>query len=78
MSQGALAGNSSYLNDAQTYYAAHLNQESELDGQIVVDWNQVYWASALIMADLTDAGAFHMAIQTFLDKWVCGAGAIIK
>ena len=44
----------------------------------MVDWNQVYWASALIMADLTDAGAFHMAIQTFLDEWVCGAGGLIK
>ncbi len=78
MSFCAPAGNSSYLNDAQTYYAAHLNRESDLDGEIVVDWNQVYWASALIMADLTNAGAFHMAIQTFLDEWVCGAGGLIK
>ena len=59
-------GNMSYLTDAQNFYSLHINEESGNDGQLITDWNNVYWASNLLLANLTGTGAYHDAVQVML------------
>ena len=59
----APAGNFSYLTDAQNFYQLHLNEESGNDGELLTDWNNVYWASNVLLANLTNTGAYHTAVQ---------------
>ena len=66
----AFAGNSSYLTDAQNFYTLHLSSESGLDSELLTDWNNVYWASNLLLANLTGTAAYHDAIQVrCTPKW---------
>lgn len=45
------------------YYSAHVNQESATDVDLVTDWDHLFWASNVLLAEATDEGAFHMATQ---------------
>lgn len=57
------AGNTSYLTDAQNFYSLHINSEGGNDNQLLTDWNNVYWASNLLLANLTGTAAYHDAIK---------------
>ena len=61
------AGNGSYLSDAQNFYTLHLSSESDLDSELLTDWNNVYWASNLLLANLTGTAAYHDAIKVRCD-----------
>ncbi len=52
-----------YLDDVNYYYSAHVNQESATDVDLVTDWDHLFWASNVLLAEATDEGAFHMATQ---------------
>ena len=66
------------------YYSLHLDKEDDLDTQLLTDWDNLYWASNVLLANLTSAklptesGSFHQATQDFLKKWVCGSGGTVK
>jgi hypothetical protein len=52
-----MAGNVQYLKDAEFYYTQHIYQEGGVDEMLLYDWNNVYWASNVLLAQLTDGGA---------------------
>ena len=45
------------------WYAAHIDREGERDAAIITDWDNLFWASNVLLAGLTDQGAFHIATQ---------------
>lgn len=45
------------------YYGAHLDQESAQDADLVTDWDHMFWAANVLLAQATDQGAFHVATQ---------------
>eukprot|EP00884_Botryococcus_braunii_P018967 jgi/Botrbrau1/5754/Bobra.0134s0026.2 len=59
-------GNSSYLNDVNKYYEAHKRLEGDRDKSLVTNWDNLFWASNVLLATTTDAGAFHIATQVLL------------
>lgn len=38
----------------------------------VYDWSSYYWASCVLLAQLTDGGTYHERSQHFMKMWVCG------
>ncbi|CAL8466081.1 g5617 [Coccomyxa elongata] len=64
-------GERAYLDDVNYYYSAHVNQESATDVDLVTDWDHLFWASNVLLAEATDEGAFHMATQGMLKQWIC-------
>lgn len=73
-----------YDNGVNVYYSLHLDKEDDLDAQLITDWDNLFWASNVLLANLTssklpsEAGSFHQATQSFLKQWVCGAGGTVK
>lgn len=51
------AGNTleAYMTDVQTFYVAHVYQEYS-SGKMLYNWNNMYWASNVFLAQLTDQG----------------------
>ena len=45
------------------FYSDHLIQEGGEDGDLLTDWNHMFWAANVLLAELTDQGAFHQATQ---------------
>jgi hypothetical protein len=39
---------------------------------LVYDWSSYYWASNVLLAELTNGGTFHERSQFFMQQWVCG------
>ena len=74
----APAGNLSYLTDAQNFYQLHLNEESGDDGELLTDWDNVYWASNVLLANLTNTGAYHTAVQVRGSPPGCKKLALLK
>ncbi|KAK9804363.1 hypothetical protein WJX72_009368 [[Myrmecia] bisecta] len=68
------SGDQGYLADVNQFYGDHIDQEGDQDSFLITDWDHVFWASNVLLAQLTDQGAFHMATQNFLKQWICGAG----
>ena len=51
-----------YLQDAQNFYIAHVYQESSSQ-LILYNWDNMYWAGNVFMAQLTDEGAQERSRQ---------------
>jgi hypothetical protein len=49
--------------DVNKYYEAHKRLEGEKDKTLVTNWDNLFWASNVLLATTTDAGAFHLATQ---------------
>ena len=47
---------SAYLQDAQNFYIAHVYQETSSQ-LLLYNWDNMYWASNVFLAQLTDEGA---------------------
>ncbi len=45
------------------YYAAHKQLEGDRDKTLITNWDNLFWASNVLLAGVTDAGAFHIATQ---------------
>lgn len=72
------AGEEAYYTNVNLYYQQHLDNESDLDDDLITNWDNLFWASNVLLANVTDSGAFHQASQSFLKQWVCGSGGIVK
>jgi endoglucanase len=60
-----------YLQDVNKYYGAHVDMEGERDLSLTFDWDNMFFASNVLLAQLTDEGAFHVAVQDMLKQWIC-------
>lgn len=49
--------------DVNRFYEAHKRLEGEKDKSLVTNWDNLFWASNVLLATTTDAGAFHLATQ---------------
>ena len=47
---------SAYMNDVQVFYIAHVYQESS-SNLMLYNWNNMYWAANVFLAQLTNEGA---------------------
>ena len=56
MRTGAGSQVSAYLQDAQNFYIAHVYQETSSQ-LILYNWDNMYWAANVFLAQLTDEGA---------------------
>lgn len=72
------AGDGMYYNNVNTYYERHLNSEDDADADLITDWDNLFWASNVLLANVTGSGAFHQATQSFLKQWVCGTGGTVQ
>jgi len=76
------AGEDTYMTDVNTYYSAHLANEATMDAELITDWDNLFWASNVLLANITadsaSSGSFHQATQAFLKQWVCGSGGVVK
>jgi len=52
-----------YLDDVNKYYAAHMTYEGDTDQNLVTDWDHMWWAANVLLAEATDQGTFHQAVQ---------------
>ena len=43
---------------------------------MVYDWSSYYWASCVLLAQLTDGGTYHERSQHFMQMWVCGINQV--
>ena len=41
-------------------------------------WDQYYYASNVLLAELTDGGTFHERAQFFMQQWICGYGELAR
>jgi hypothetical protein len=76
-----------YLQDAQNFYIAHVYQETSSE-LILYNWDNMYWAGNVFMAQLTDEGAWRpivrlsrLCIQDLLQFandicWTCSSDAL--
>ena len=55
----------------RTTYSAGLLNKSVIACLGQVDWNNMIYPTAVLLAEVTDDKAFHTATQTFLSKWLC-------
>lgn len=62
---------SAYLADVNKYYGAHVDLESERDLALATDWDNMFFPANVLLAQLTDEGAFHVATQDMLKQWIC-------
>ena len=44
--------------------------------RLVYDWTSYYWASTVLLAELTDGGTYHERSQYFMRMWVCGINQV--
>ena len=76
------SGDEAYHRNVATFYQNHLDKEKDLDAQLITNWDNLFWASNVLLANLTasnpaEAGSFHQATQGFLKQWVCGSGGTV-
>lgn len=62
---------SAYLADVNTYYGAHVDLEGDTDSALTFGWDNVFFGANVLLAQLTDEGAFHVAVQDMLKQWIC-------
>ena len=53
-----------YLQDAQNFYIAHVYQETSSE-LILYNWDNMYWAGNVFMAQLTDEGACKPTVMLY-------------
>ena len=75
---GRATGDAAYLNDAKAFFGAYQSSvESVTSENLLVDWNNNYWSTAVLLASLTDLDAYHYQAQQFLASWICSASNVI-
>lgn len=65
-----------FKNDAATFYIQH-SQGPEgftYDSQLLFNWNNVFWGTNILLAQLTNQAAFHQQAESFFKYWICGTG----
>ena len=70
-----------FWNAFCSWYNEHLKStEAMYDDQYISDWNQLYWPTTLLLANISDTTnmAFHYRIQTYLRNWLCTSGNTIQ
>ena len=71
-------GDPAYLNDAKAFFGAYQSStEAVVSENLVVDWNNNYWSTAVLLASLTDLDAYHYQAQTFLGNWICSTSNVV-
>ena len=45
---------------------------------VLYTWDDYYWASNVLLAELTDGGTFHQQAQYFLQQWICGYNELVR
>ena len=53
------------------WYSAHVEFEGTKDGPLVFDWDNVFLGANVLLAQITDEGAFHVTTQDMLKQWIC-------
>jgi hypothetical protein len=62
----------SYLSDVYDFYVKHLEEEGPAaDFKHAFDWDNVFWALNVLMAQETGKGTFVEAGERFLRAWIC-------
>ena len=57
-------GDTAYLEDAETFFSAYqYSPESIFAEDLLVDWNNNYFNSALMLAQITDREQYHYVVQ---------------
>ena len=65
-------GDADYLDDAKAFFGAYQSsKESDQQLNMLVDWNNNFWSTAVLLASITDLEAYHYQAQSFLGNWVC-------
>jgi hypothetical protein len=59
----SLLPDQAYLDDVNRFYSEHLIHEGNDDASLVTDWGHMFWAANVLLAEITDQGAFHQATQ---------------
>ena len=71
-------GDPAYLSDAKAFFGAYQSsEESIISKNLLVDWNNNYWSTAVLLASLTDLDAYHYQAQQFLGSWICSTSNVI-
>ncbi len=71
-------GDPAYLNDAKAFFGAYQSStEAVISENLIVDWNNNYWSTAVLLASLTDLDAYHYQAQTFLGNWICSTSNVV-
>ena len=52
----------------------HTQQEANADALLLFDWDNTFWGTNVLLANLTGQGAYHAKAQYYLKYWVCGTG----
>ena len=60
------------------YQCPAARQEAGTDAALVTDWDHVFWAANVLLANATDQGAFHSATQSMLKQWICATSGIVR
>lgn len=42
------------------------------------NWDKYYWASNVLLAEVTDGGTFHQQAMNFLQMWICGFNQLVS
>jgi cellulose synthase/poly-beta-1,6-N-acetylglucosamine synthase-like glycosyltransferase len=70
-------GDGGYLDDAKQYFGAYQSStEADQATNLIVDWNNNYWSTAILLASQTDLDAYHFQAQSFLHDWICSSDVI--
>ncbi|KAK9837911.1 hypothetical protein WJX74_007544 [Apatococcus lobatus] len=83
-----LTGDESYATDVGLWdYQHRLKRPGETaeageDDLLITDYNHVYWAANILMANFTDSkdasgsttGGYHQTIQDYMRTWICATG----
>ncbi len=62
-----------YLDDVNKFYAEHITYEGDSDQNLVTDWDHMWWAANVLLAEATDQGTFHQAVQVSCPAATCTA-----
>lgn len=52
-----------FLADVNKYYGEHMTYEAASDDGLITDWNHMWWAANVLLAEATDQGTFHQTTQ---------------
>ena len=67
-----------YLDDAKAFFGAFQSSTEGIQSlNLVVDWNNNFWSTAILLASVTDLDAYHSQAQSFLGSWVCSSSNVI-
>ena len=67
-----------YLDDVNRFYSEHLMEEGDQDADLITDWNHMFWAANVLLAEVTDEGAFHMATQARCSSALAATHSVLE